>query len=563
MKTKYAAFVALLAFVFVLAAQPAQGQQTCPEETQSLTGEAAVAQQAERLSNMWNRLLLAYEADNKKEEDVLVSQMEGYANHRDVIFSQDDQNKMEELAQRPEVKTIIEALYTEHRAEETEMAHHANLQAGCYFYGNPLLQDYVNKLGQSLVPRGSSQFYAFRIVNDPRPEAWSYSTGSVYISTGLMAMLDDEAQLAYVLAHEIGHVERRHMYVHTRSAALEQLLEVEKIRSIKKKGMILGAVAAGVGGAFGGAKQGLSGAYFGARLGADTAAIVTNLIVTLHRPKFTDWNNVQENEADEFAAHDTLEHNYDVREAPKIFVALENTIHHDDRVGMGFHYGQVNNLADRRQHVQTLLDGVLRTGIEEKSKAGLAATSANFALLMAEVKRDNGKLAFDFDLFDEARQNLEQAIGLRSSDPTAHLYLGMVYKQTARNKEEEQRATDSFQQAIRLDTGRSAYPLPHLERALQLLKLNDSSVYPEAQKEIKTFISLYQLDHGGTPPPGMLVLYDYLTLTGDDSWSAPPVVNVAQAQPATPEVVPQPVEAPKVPPKKPVVKKTDVNNKSN
>jgi len=41
------------------------------------------------------------------------------------------------------------------------------------------------------------------------------------------------------------------------------------------------------------------------------------------------------------------------------------------------------------------------------------------------------------------------------------------------------------------------------------------------------------------------------------------VVNVAQAQPATPEVVPQPVEAPKVPPKKPVVKKTDVNNKSN
>jgi tetratricopeptide (TPR) repeat protein len=211
--------------------------------------------------------------------------------------------------------------------------------------------------------------------------------------------------------------------------------------------------------------------------------------------------------------------------------------------------------------VQTLLDGVLKAGIEEKSKSGLAATSANFALLMAEVKRDNGELALEFDLFDEARQNLEQAISLRSSDPTAHLYLGRVYKLTARTKDEEQKAMDHFMQAIRLDTGRSAYPLPHLERALQLLKQNDQSVYPEAQKEIKTYISLYQLDHGGVLPPGMLVLYDYLTLTGDDSWAAPPVVNVAQAQPQQP-MGPQPVETPKVPVKRPAVKKTDVS-KSN
>ena len=377
-------------------------------------------------------------------------------------------------------------------------------------------------------------------------------------------MLDNEAQLAYVLAHEIGHVEKRHVYVYTRGHALEELLEVEKVRSIKKKGMILGAIAAGVGSAVGGSKEGWIGAYSGLQLGWQGTAIVTNLIVSLRHPKFTDWSNVQESEADEFAAHDVLEHDFDVREAPKVFVALENTMHRDDRVGMGFHYGVVANLADRRQHMQTLLDGVMKAGIEEKSKTGLAATSANFSLLMAEVKRDNGALALEFDLFDEARQNLEQAISLRSSDPTAHLYLGIVYKQTARNKDEEQKAMDSFQQAIRLDTGRSAYPRPHLDRALQLLKLNDSSVYPEAQKEIKTYIALYQLDHGGAQPPGMLVLYDYLTLTGDDSWSAPPMVNVAQAQLASQPVPtsPQPVEAPKTPVKKAVVRKTDVN-KSN
>ena len=48
---------------------------------------------------------------------------------------------MEELAQRPEVKTIIEAIYPERRAQETERAHNFYLTP-CYFCENPRLQDY-------------------------------------------------------------------------------------------------------------------------------------------------------------------------------------------------------------------------------------------------------------------------------------------------------------------------------------------------------------------------------------------------------------------------------------
>jgi len=561
MKMRIEAFFALSVLFLSLGAVPSSAQQ-CTEDIRSATGEAALVQRAERVNDLLITLRVAYETDNKKEKEMLVSQLDGYAHHHDVTFSQEDQNKMEEIAQRPEVKTIIEALYSERQAEDLETAHQLNLHYDCYFYPNPMLQDYVNKLGQSLVPHASTQFYAFRIVNDPRPNAWSFSTGSIYVSTGLMSMVDNEAQLVYVLAHEIGHVERRHEYMRTRGDALEQLLNAEKIASIRKKGAIIGAIAGGVGGAFGGTREGVVGAYLGAQYGA--TGPLTNLLANMQRLKLTDWNREQEKEADEFAAHATLEHNFDVREAPKVFVALEGTIRHDDRVGIGFHYGVINNLVERRQHVQSLLEGVLKAGIEEKSKAGLAASSPNFALSMAEVKRDNGRLALDYDLFDEARQNLEQAISLRSSDPTAHLYLGEVYKLTARNTDEERKALDHFIQAIRLDTGRSAYPRPHLERALALLKQNDSTVYPEAQKEIKTYIELYKLDTGGRLPSGMLVLYDYLTLTGDDSWSAPPVVNVAQMHSQQAQSVSQPVEAakPPVPVKKPQVRKADAN-KSN
>jgi predicted Zn-dependent protease len=524
---------------------PASAQLPCDK---GLTGEGQIAQHAETISSLWSKLLTAYQQGDKKQEEDLVKRLEGYANHRDIAFSDDERNKMEELAQRPEVKTIIEAIYTERRAEETERAHNFNLTP-CYFYQNPMLQDYVNKLGQSLVPPTSDKFYAFRIVSDPRPDAWAFSTGSIYITTGLMAMLDNEAQLAYVLSHETGHVERNHVYVKTRGEVLEELLEVEKMKSARKKGLILGAVAAGIGGAIGAKEGGAGGALIGAGLGFGATTLVVNLVESLHRPKFTEWSNTQEAEADDFAAHETLQHNFDIREAPKIFVALEGSIHRDDRVGMGFHYGALSNLADRRQHVQTLLTGALKADLEQRSKSGLQAASPGFALLMSQLKRDNGEMALEYDLFDEARQNLESAISLRSSDPRAHLYLGRVYKLTARTSADEDKAMEHFMQAIRLDAGRSAYAQPHLERALTLLKQNDPAALPEAQKEIKTYIELYKVDYGGRVPPNMFILYDYLSLTGDDQWSQRPVVNVAQASGAA---------SPSLEVSKPEVKKAEV-----
>jgi predicted Zn-dependent protease len=537
---------AFLLLTFVATAQSQQPQLPCEH---GLVGEGQLANQQKFVNSLVDKLNAAYLSGDKKQEDDLVKQLEGYANHRDPAFTDEEKDKMEELAQRPEVKSIIEAVYSEDRAEEVEHSYRFNLST-CFFYPNPRLQDYVNHLGQSLVPPTTSQFYAFRIVNDPRPSAWSYSTGSIYVTTGLVSMLDNEAQLAFVLAHEIGHVERRHVYMQARGRVLEQLLEVEKIRSARKKAMILGAVAAGIGGAVGGAKGGGGGALVGATLGFGGATLVTSLVESLRVPKFTDYSSSQENEADEFAAHAVLEHNFDVREAPKVFLAVEGSIHRDDRVGgLSFSYGRIESLTDRRERVQGLLAGALKADLEKRAKTGLQASSPDWALLMSEVKRDNGDLALKYDLFDEARQNLEDAIAVRSNDPVAHLYLGQVYKLTARTPAEEQKAMDHFMEAIRLDTGRAAFPQPHLERALVLLKQNDSSKFPEAQKEIKTYIELYKVVHGGALPPNMTILYDYLTLAGDSVWAEPPVINVADTRQ---EIAAPTVEA------KAEVKKVDV-----
>jgi predicted Zn-dependent protease len=486
-------------------------------------------QQAENVNLLAQKLYAAYESGDKKQEEELAKQVDGYAYHREVIFSQEEKDKMEEIAQRPEVKAIIEAIYDQDRAEELEHTYRINMSP-CSLYPNPMLQDYVNQLGQKLVPKNSTQFYAFRIATDPRPNAWSYSTGSVYVTTGLMSMLDNEAQLAFVLAHEVAHVEHRHVYMQARGRVLENLLEVDKERAAKKKGLIIGSIAGAAGAAIGGATRGGSGAATGALLGFGAGYLTTQIIDRLRVPKLTDYPASQENDADDFATRAVLAMNFDAREAPKVFLAVQNMIHRDDRVGgMGFSYGRVSSLSDRREHVQSLLSGALKADLEQHSKNGLQTTSPNWSLLMAEVKRDNGVLALDYDLFEEARQNLEDAVAIRSNDPRAHYYLGRVYKLTSRTPAEDEKAMEHFLQAIRLDAGRSSYAQPHLEHALALLKQNDHSNFADAQKEIKNFIELYKLNNRGDLPTGMHVLYDYLSLTGDDTWSDPPVLNVSEA----------------------------------
>ena len=79
---------------------------------------------------------------------------------------------------------------------------------------------YLRRIGQALIPRGleiERVTWKFRIVRDPQPNAFALPNGSIYVTTGLMTLLDNESQLAAIIAHELTHVMRRHTYVHNRS----------------------------------------------------------------------------------------------------------------------------------------------------------------------------------------------------------------------------------------------------------------------------------------------------------------------------------------------------------
>lgn len=80
------------------------------------------------------------------------------------------------------------------------------------------LQGYVNQVGYRLLPDhaqeqqviGGEVNYRFYVIDDEVPNAFAFPNGMIFIHTGLLDIIENEAQLAAVLGHEIAHVTHEH-----------------------------------------------------------------------------------------------------------------------------------------------------------------------------------------------------------------------------------------------------------------------------------------------------------------------------------------------------------------
>ncbi len=75
------------------------------------------------------------------------------------------------------------------------------------------LEEYLNQVGQSVLPTLTPPArvrWRFRVLRDPTPNAFALPNGSIFVNAGLLGILENESQLAGVLAHEATHVIGRH-----------------------------------------------------------------------------------------------------------------------------------------------------------------------------------------------------------------------------------------------------------------------------------------------------------------------------------------------------------------
>lgn len=87
---------------------------------------------------------------------------------------------------------------------------------------NSQLNSYVEQIGRRLAANSTRPniAYTFQVVEDPAVNAFATAGGFIYVNTGLLKTADNEAEFASVLAHEMGHIEGKHLIKQMRQQAI-------------------------------------------------------------------------------------------------------------------------------------------------------------------------------------------------------------------------------------------------------------------------------------------------------------------------------------------------------
>ncbi len=178
-------------------------------------------------------------------------------------------------------------------AQEIEMGRQslAASAAQTGFYDDPELVAYIREMGMKMA-RASERPdlpWEFHVLDDAMINAFAAPGGFIFVTRGILSVMNSGAELAGVLGHEIGHVTAKHSVTQMSNATLAQA------------GLIAGAIAAPdiVGGGIG-------------QLAQAGASML-----------FLKFGRDDEKQSDELGHRYSLQQGYDVREMPKTFRTLE------------------------------------------------------------------------------------------------------------------------------------------------------------------------------------------------------------------------------------------------
>jgi predicted Zn-dependent protease len=330
-------------------------------------------------------------------------------------------------------------------------------------YDDPRLDEYLAKVGEKLLPdavrvAGGPRF-TFRVISDPTLNAFAMPNGHIYVHTGLLARLDNEAQLAMILGHEMTHVIDRHAVRFTNDAAL--------------------AVGAGIGVAAAGSRS-QTPDLAGAAVIGRTASVILGLGLQLAAlASITGYRPDLEREADRGGMEKLVLAGYDPREAPRVFQRLAEDSGDRGRVET-FFFGNQPKLEERIDTTR----GLLATRYASISSEPATRDSDEFHLRTVTVVRDNAVLDIKAGRFTLAQRQLDRVLAIRPTDAIAHLYYGDLHRlqaQRARSVPEEaehiKQALERYARAVELDP---SYPDPFRQLGFLYYQQKDTGRAKEA-----------------------------------------------------------------------------------
>lgn len=291
-------------------------------------------------------------------------------------------------------------------------------------YDRPDTVAYANRVADALRPKSCPPALKFKvyITSDPFMNAHAYPDGGIFITTGLLARLENEAQLAAVLSHEMAHcIERDALRAYRRCASLQPEERLAGRQETHSE----------------------SGSQSGAARGGCLSELVRR----------------RESAADARGLDMLVQAKYDPQEALRVFRHQKQALALDG--GTNTNDSGSHPLWNQRMHA---LEQLLSTAGQsvDSGKRGRAAYEYRIQPLLLF----NARLNLRFGRHRWARMDLKRYLQIRPEDARALHLLGEAYRQQGgRTGIENARAC--YLAAIRLD---GSYAPPHKALGMLLFK---------------------------------------------------------------------------------------------
>ena len=334
------------------------------------------------------------------------------------------------------------------------------LRAKATLYQDPILEDYLNQVADRLAPSELKGQEKVRIrvftIKDPSLNAFTYPTGSIYVHTGLLARLENEAQLAVVLGHEMTHATHRHA------------LEFERSARNKALGFSIASIAASLVIAEKAGARAEKGDWRGAYMFNQIGSILVGLGLQLgFIAAVNGFGRELEREADEVGLERTVTAGYDPRQGPRVFELLKDDRGDDPKLEV-FFFGSHPRLDERISDMKELVS----TRYSGAGGEGRVADTREFPMRMRVLVRDDAAENVRIGRLGSAEAEVRKVLDLTPNDPVAHFLMGQIIEQRSAGAKDRaaadaqmDRALEAYEEATRLDP---RYADPH--RAIGILR---------------------------------------------------------------------------------------------
>ena len=296
-------------------------------------------------------------------------------------------------------------------------------------YRDARIESYLNEVAAKLGAHSIAPQIRFKIkiINDPRLNAFAFPNGVIYVHTGLLARMENEAQLAALLAHEMTHCTHRH--------TLRVLVS----------------------------RKNSSGHKTDADQPSEPATMFRGLAQILGAKRFfsavSGYTREFEAEADRIGLDLMAKAGYDSRQALNLFEHLQQEIA-DEQIKEPYFFGTHPVVTQRIDNAKSWL-----ADNYSAKHAGLIKQDI-FRSRMDKLLLDNARLDLQIGRFQIARRNAENYLHRHQNDASAHYLLGEIFRQQDR-KTDTGAAIKHYQQAIKLDP---SFPAPYKAMGLMHYK---------------------------------------------------------------------------------------------